>query len=1075
MIPVRKFTRNLVVTILISSMLAGCSAKSRTSRELSRAEQALKDGDHDKAKIGYMAVLRKDTRNATAVRRLGQIWSEAGAPMRAIPYLLKARELDPSDSASRNRLAQALFAFGQVGEARKEAVEILQQTPGDTDALLVLASTTVTPEHFAETEQVLRDFPAKKTAAYHLALGNIAARRGDAVAAEAELRKAVALDDKSPLAHLAMSFLSAARGEKEKAIASLKKASDLAGVRSNERIKYAEVLASNGEVEQAETIANETAKAAPDFLPAWRLLAQIALFGNKPDEALKRLEHVFNRDPQDLEGGILQAKALIAKGETKQAIDRLETANASYQGQVPLVKYRLAEAYLRDNNLEKAIALLNDVVNADPNYLDAVLTLADLNLRARNPAPVVAAMTKLVEKRADLPQARMLLAGAHQQLREFDQAVVLLQEQIKRFPMSYEAHLLLGSVLRQQNKIPEAREALQRAVGLSPGDLSPLALLIDLEISEKNYASAMERARDLMQKHPRSPAGPFFEARVHFAQQNWSAAEAALLKSIELEPTVGESHGLLISTYLGANRLPEAAARLEELVQANPSHTEALTTLGQVRERLGDFAKAADAYEKALETRADSLPALSNLAYIYSEHLNQPQKAIELARRARSMQPGDASIADTLGWALFKQQNYEEALALFQESAPKVPDVPEAQFHLGMASYMMGRPDEAKAAFERALAIGKDFKGKDEAQRRLALLQGQGTNQMSRAELEKLVAEQPGDLLAWSRLAEAYEAENAPKKAGEAYEKVRQLNPNLFSANLKLAQLYAGPLNDKPKAIELAKKARDLAPKDAAAAAVLGRIALDAGNFSWAYSLLQDSARRLPDDRNVAYDLARSTYAVGKLPDARRAMERFLELAPDAPQSRDAQRFLRLTALEAPSPEALAAADEVKNVLQSNPDDVPALMVQGAIELQRGDANAAAAAYSRVLQLYPEFAPAQKRLAGIYADSPERASEAYELAQKARRALPDDPDVARALGAINMHRKDFPAAIRLFQQSAAKQPLPAKDLYYLGVAQLETKRDKEGRQTIERALAAGLEGPLAQQAKERLQQPPAKQ
>jgi hypothetical protein len=51
-------------------------------------------------------------------------------------------------------------------------------------------------------------------------------------------------------------------------------------------------------------------------------------------------------------------------------------------------------------------------------------------------------------------------------------------------------------------------------VGLSPSNLEPLAALIDLEISDKNYSAALERAQDLTQKQPGSPAGPFFEARV---------------------------------------------------------------------------------------------------------------------------------------------------------------------------------------------------------------------------------------------------------------------------------------------------------------------------------------------------------------------------------------------------------------------------------------------------------------------------------------------------------------------------------------------------------------------------------
>src|SRR5438477_4924169 len=51
------------------------------------------------------------------------------------------------------------------------------------------------------------------------------------------------------------------------------------------------------------------------------------------------------------------------------------------------------------------------------------------------------------------------------------------------------------------------------------------------------------------------------------------------------------------------------------------------------------------------------------------------------------------------------------------------------------------------------------------------------------------------------------------------------------------------------------------------------------------------------------------------------------------------------------------------------------------------------------------------------------------------------------------------------RKAPAKQPLPAKDLYYLGMAQLQTKQDAKGRETLARALAAGLQDPLAQEAK----------
>ena len=128
------------------------------------------------------------------------------------------------------------------------------------------------------------------------------------------------------------------------------------------------------------------------------------------------------------------------------------------------------------------------------------------------------------------------------------------------------------------------------------------------------------------------------------------------------------------------------------------------------------------AYEKLLSMKPDFPPVLNNLAYLYSERMDELDKAHDLAQRARALQPGDAAIADTLGWILYKRGDYKQALALLQESAQNLPNNPEIQFHLGMANYMMGRTEEARTAFRQAAAAAGDFPGKEEAKRRLSLL-----------------------------------------------------------------------------------------------------------------------------------------------------------------------------------------------------------------------------------------------------------------------------------------------------------------------------------------------------------------
>ena len=79
--------------------------------------------------------------------------------------------------------------------------------------------------------------------------------------------------------------------------------------------------------------------------------------------------------------------------------------------------------------------------------------------------------------------------------------------------------------------------------------------------------------------------------------------------------------------------------------------------------------RARDAYEKLLAINPNFVPALNNLAYLYTERLNEPNKAYDLARKAHDLTSGSAAAGDTFGWVLYKRGDYQQALPIIQESA----------------------------------------------------------------------------------------------------------------------------------------------------------------------------------------------------------------------------------------------------------------------------------------------------------------------------------------------------------------------------------------------------------------------
>ena len=124
--------------------------------------------------------------------------------------------------------------------------------------------------------------------------------------------------------------------------------------------------------------------------------------------------------------------------------------------------------------------------------------------------------------------------------------------------------------------------------------------------------------------------------------------------------------------------------------------------------------------EKVLEINPRFGPAANNLAYLYSEYGGDKEKALQLAQTAKEVLPEDPRISDTLGWILYKRGIYERAVSLLRESAEKLGDNAEVQYHLGMAYLKTGNPQAAKDSLANALKLSESFTGVEEAKRVLA-------------------------------------------------------------------------------------------------------------------------------------------------------------------------------------------------------------------------------------------------------------------------------------------------------------------------------------------------------------------
>jgi len=1076
---------------------AGCSKQARISRHLARANRDFQAEKYDPAEIEYLIVLRAAPQNPAAIRQLGLLYYTEGRLPQAFVFLQKAAELEPANLGVRLKMGLMYLSFHQPKEAREAAAQVLQKEPQNQEALLVLAEAATTNQ-VREIAQRIEQLPAaaRGRASSHLALGKLALLEQDLARAEAEFKAAVAADAESSEAYMALGALYVARNDRAQAEPALKKAAEMAPLRSAVRLRYAQFKVRNGAAEEGKRVLEEITRKAPDYVPAWMLLAQLAFDQAKTEECAALLDKVLLRDRLNYDALLLRGNLSLAKGDSTNAISHFERLAKAYDRD-PQVQYRLAVAHLLNKEPIKADGNLNRALVLNSNYVDVILLQADLNLRQANSGSAIISLTRLLKQQPQIPRAYMLLANAHLAQKHPDDAVEVYRQMTQAFPKEPQAPLLLGMLLARQSRAADARRAFEQALELAPGFLPALEQIVDLDLAEKQYPRAKARIQQQIDKNAGVAEPWLLMARIHLAQavalvtqksEKRSApssaklrfadvpatqpevdqAEKALLKAIELNPNLQPAYHLMAQLYVASNKHQQALDRLNSLV-AKTNDVTALMQIGMIHDELKNFSAAREAYEKVIAVDPNFTPALNNLAYLYSEPLRQPDRAYALAEKARQLLPNDPSVADTLGWIHFQRAEYDWALAMIQESALKLAADAEVQFHLGMAHYMVGEEDPARVALQAAVQASKDFPGKEEARRRLAMLalDVKTATAGQVAELRKRLSQSPNDPVAASRLAAILERDGAFDQAAGIYEAGLKNNPRNVSGLSRLAELYANHLNDPRKALELAKEAHNLAPEDGRISHLLGRLVYQAGDHKWAASLLEESARKLPNEPAVLYDLAWAYYSLGRVTEAEAAMQT-PALAATFAGAAEARRFLAMVAASRNPTQTAQAAAELLKTLAADPAYVPALFLSALADEQQNRPKEAAGLYDRILARYPLFAPAARNLALLCAEQLGQDAKAYALATKARESFPADARLARALGILAYRQGDYSRSAQLLSEGARKPDSDAEMLYYLGMAQDRLKQRAQSKETLQRALALGLPANCATEARRAL-------
>ena len=389
----------------------------------------------------------------------------------------------------------------------------------------------------------------------------------------------------------------------------------------------------------------------------------------------------------------------------------------------------------------------------------------------------------------------------------------------------------------------------------------------------------------------------------------------------------------------------KAIQEYRAVLKTDPNSRSVKARLAGIYFGLGDLANAVRYAEEVGEGTGQDAQQLTQMAGILAS-AGKPDRALRLLDLAIERDPGQGDAYFPKAIILVNQKRLAEAEQTAQQGLKVSPESPIGHYYLGRIFLESGKQEEALASFERAIAVNAAFEPaylaqaslyetRQEREKAIAVLKRylERVNPNNKdirqhliqlyvntkdyagglAELDKMLAEEPGDLDAQLRMALIYgEKREFPKaiellqavlkarpaelkvrdylgylyeetkefpKAVEAYQFNIQLDPSYADSHMHLGVLQYR-LKNYPAAITHLTEATRINPKQPEPFIVLGLAHLQAEQFDTALSAFEEGLRHHPKNADLHFNLGTAYDKLNRFDDVVKSMESALSLDP---------------------------------------------------------------------------------------------------------------------------------------------------------------------------------------------------
>ncbi|PCI55213.1 MAG: hypothetical protein COB36_06200 [Alphaproteobacteria bacterium] len=264
----------------------------------------------------------------------------------------------------------------------------------------------------------------------------------------------------------------------------------------------------------------------------------------------------------------------------------------------------------------------------------------------------------------------------------------------------------IASILNNEQNEESARVFAHISLYLEPNMMQTRILLAEINANHKQYA----RAISLYQSIPKS-SKEYIQAQhdivdIYEATQRFDDA-LTLLKRL---PNAGKD----VDTIIKIGNLYRNQEKYKLALESYNIAAKILGTTipkeywhlhyvrGIAYEQSGNWDRAEQELQSALTMQPDHPYILNYLGYAWADKGINLQQSLEMIQHAVNLLPSDGYITDSLGWVMYRTQNYKRAVPVLERAVELLPYDPTINDHLGDAYWKVGRLLEAKFQWKRA-------------------------------------------------------------------------------------------------------------------------------------------------------------------------------------------------------------------------------------------------------------------------------------------------------------------------------------------------------------------------------------